>query len=140
MLFTDDPDDTDHSKYLIPIDGGIYDAGLWYPPFFGLRWPSGENGEYAFEVALYQKSGTTFSSITIPGDPNDPNSIAGLNKITLRIDNTPPTVNIHNIYQNRPPITDIKPCEIVDTGQNQFTFKITAYDAEGHLYNYNFLL
>jgi hypothetical protein len=133
-----DPDDIHHSKYLIPIDGGIYDAGLWYPPFFGLRWPSGENGSYTFEVALYQKSGTTFTPIPIPGDPNDPNSMAGLNKITLKVDNTPPTVNIHNIYQNRPPITDIKPCEIVDTGLNQFTFKITAYDAEGHLYNYNF--
>lgn len=125
-----DPDDGSHSKYEIPIDGGIYDSGLWYPPFFALRWPSGNNGLYTFTITLYQKSGTTFTSIPIPA-PMMP-----LNEMALRIDNTPPTVDIHNIFQNKPPMTDIAPCVIVDSGDNKFSFKITANDAEGHLYSY----
>jgi hypothetical protein len=125
-----DPDDGDHSKYEIPIDGGIYDSGLWYPPYFALRWPSGDNGLYTFTVALYQKTGTAFTPISIPA------AMVPLNEMTLRIDNTPPLVNIQNIIQNKPPMTNIDPCVIVNSGNNEFFFKITANDAEGHLYSY----
>ncbi|MGD9162381.1 MAG: hypothetical protein PVG39_28485 [Desulfobacteraceae bacterium] len=125
-----DPDDNDHSRYEIPIDGGIYDSGLWYPPYFALRWPSGDNGLYTFTIALYQKTGTTFIPIAIPVP------MLPLNEMTLRVDNTPPIAEIHNIFQNKPPNTNIDSCVIVNNGNNEFKFKITANDAEGHLYSY----
>ncbi len=126
-----DPDDAVHSKYEIPIDGGTYNPGLWNPTYFALRWPSGDNGLYTFTVALYQKAGTTFTPIAIPA------AMVPLNEMVLRIDNTPPTVNLNNIYQKKPPtVKEIESCVIVGDGLNQFLFNITANDAEGHLYSY----
>lgn len=112
----------DTTMYLIPAE---YPANpeWWYPSFLIMRWPSGQNGLYRFTLVLYDGSGTDITP-------------SGLKELTVLIDNTPPVVNIHNIFQNKPPITDIEPCVIVDSGWNKFTFKITANDAEGHLYNY----
>lgn len=109
-------------KYAIPAEY-ISNPAWWYPSFLIMRWPSGENGLYTFTLRLYDGGGTDITP-------------AGLEELTVLIDNTPPTVNIHNIFQNKPPITDIEPCVIVDNGKNEFTFKITANDTDGHLHSY----
>ena len=118
------------TRYLIPLDLDPitstmkYRPELWYHPFLFMKWPSGENGTYSFTIKIYQKTGMVWTPIALP---------AALNNLTLRIDNTPPDVSIAEIRQNG---TKVEACDIVRTGPNAFTFKITAYDPNGHLYNY----
>lgn len=120
------------TRYLIPLDldpissAMKYRPELWYHPFLIMRWPSGENGTYTFNIKIYQKTGMVWTDITgsLP---------AALNNLSLRIDNTPPEVSIAEIRQNS---TKVEACDIVKAGVNAFTFKITAYDSNGHLYNY----
>ncbi|MDD5523576.1 MAG: YncE family protein [Kiritimatiellae bacterium] len=120
------------TRYLIPLDldpadsKWKYRAELWYHPFQIMTWPSGEDGTYQFQIKIYKKSGATWTDITykLP---------AALNNLTLRIDNTPPVVSISEISQGG---TIIEACEIVKIGSNAFTFKINAYDPNGHLYSY----
>jgi DNA-binding beta-propeller fold protein YncE len=128
------------TKYTIPLEADSnYHPEFWYPPFLFMQWPSGENGFYTFMVKIYQKSGMIWNDLTgsLP---------AALNSLTLRIDNTPQDVKLMNICQKGTPggLTDpcypdkeIKPCDIVSTGNNQYYFKITAYDANHHLLNYS---
>ncbi|ODS39879.1 MAG: hypothetical protein A7315_10270 [Candidatus Altiarchaeales archaeon WOR_SM1_79] len=113
----------DGTKYEIPTDASIYDPALWYPPFLFMRWPSGENGIYQFKVKLYDADGTT----EILGLPSD------LNNLVLRVDNNPPTAEILKILQNS---NEIPACGIVSSCPDEFKFKITAHDAEGHLRSY----
>ena len=110
--------------YKIPVEYST-NPGLWYPPYIIMRWPSSENGLYTFTLKIFNSSGVELTPTTV------------YNSMVLRIDNTPPEVKIHNIFQYKPAKTNIEPCVIVDNGLNQFKYKITAYDAEGHLYNYS---
>ncbi|MBI5042526.1 MAG: hypothetical protein HZC10_01550 [Nitrospirae bacterium] len=114
------------TRYSIPAEYPL-NAAWWYPPFLFMQWPSGENGLYTFKVNIY--SGATVGA-PLPGLP------AGLNSLTVRIDNTPQDVKILSIWQKGTPDKEIKPCDIVSTGNNQYYFKITAYDPNHHLLSY----
>ena len=114
------------TRYLIPAEYPL-NAGWWYPPFLFMQWPSGENGLYTFKVEIY--SGAIGGS-PLPGLP------AALNSLTVRIDNTPQDVKIVSIWQKGTPDKEIKPCDIVSKGNNQYYFKITAYDPNHHLLSY----
>jgi hypothetical protein len=128
---------TGTTKYQIPLEiDGQYHPELWYPAFFFMRWPSGENGLYAFRVKIFKKIGASWSELT--------NSLPAVdNSLKLRIDNTPPEVRIESIWQGKPndSIADkeIKACDII-TGlpiTNTYYFKITAYDSSHHLLSYH---
>lgn len=96
---------------------------FWYPSFLMMRWPTSENGKYILTIELLDASAV-------------PIATPALQPMTVLIDNTPPTVTLHNIYQMVPWEDNVDPCEIVSSGPNAFKFKITAYDNEGHLYSY----
>ncbi len=122
--------------YEIPAEYGTGDAADWYPPYLAVKYPTAEDGTYDFTLTLHDSTG---------GPP--------LGSFTKRVlvDNTPPTIEILAIYQQQTaPCTvpscqqEVLPCDIVSvsdrshrfTDSHEFTFKITANDAEGHLLNY----
>jgi DNA-binding beta-propeller fold protein YncE len=108
--------------YEIPNEYATGDAAWWYPPYLIVKYPTAENGTYDFTLTIHATSaGPALGTFT---------------KRVL-VDNTPPTVNIHNIYQCSGGVCtqEVLPCDIVTTG-NQFAFKISAWDPEGHLLNY----
>jgi len=116
--------------YLIPLEAdGDYHPEYWRPSFLFMRWPSGENGLYTFKVKIYQKSGTVWNDLT-------GSLLAPENSLKLRVDNTHPDVKILSIWQKGPPDKEIKACDIVNTGKNEFYFKITAFDPNHHLLSY----
>lgn len=113
-------------QYLIPAEYPLH-AGWWYPPFLFMRWPSGNNGLYTFQVRIYD---AVNSDITwkLP---------AAKNNLTVRIDNTPPDVKLLSIWIKGPPDKLIEPCDIVSLpNPNDYYFKITAYDPNGHFRYY----
>lgn len=121
----------DGYKYEIPVEesDGTYHADLWWYPFWIMRWPSGENGEYTFQIKLYDVSGNEILPAFLPASFNSNNSLL------LYVDNTPPEAKINEIFQT--PNNPIEACEIVDKGNNEFYFNITAYDANQHLLGYH---
>jgi len=122
------PDPT--PAYQIPLEGdGNYHPEFWYPPFKFMRWASGENGLYTFTVQIFQQTGSGWTNLTssLP---------AALNTMTLRVDNTPPTVKLLSIWQNASPDVEIMPCDIISSGSNDYYFRINAYDPNGHLRYY----
>jgi hypothetical protein len=127
---------TGTDAYEIPAEYGTGDAAWWYPPYLIVKYPTAEDGTYDFTLTLH-----------------DSPMGAQVGTFTKRIlvDNTPPTVEIHNIYQQQTtPCTtpscqqEVFPCDIVSssdpshrfTSSNDFTYKITAHDTGGHLLNY----
>lgn len=110
----------------------------WKPPFLMMRWPSSNNGLFEFQVELWELVGSTWNDLThllpgtIPGPPPRP-----ANSLILRIDNTPPTVDLQDILQHGT-TTVIAPCDIVSPPiPNLYDFRITAYDANHHLLSYH---
>jgi sugar lactone lactonase YvrE len=125
---------TAHYLYSIPAEYPM-NAGWWQPPFQVMRWPSGENGDYTFKIAIYDESGANITG-KLP---------AAQNSLMVKIDNTPPNVTLSNICQKgvaglpgNPcyPDKEVKPCDIVSSGPNTYFFKITAYDTNSHLLSY----
>lgn len=122
------------TRYMIP-DEYPAQAQWWYPPFLFMRWPSGENGLYTFQVRIYDYVGTDITW-KLP---------AAQNSLTLRVDNTPPEINLSAICQSGSPglpgnpcypDKEVQPCDIVSSGANAYYFKVKAYDANQHLRYY----
>jgi hypothetical protein len=115
------------TRYKMPLEtDGTFHPELWYPPFLFMRWTSGENGFFKFKVNIYQTiNSPAMNVLNVPQ-----------NNLPLTIDNTPQTVKIDSIWQIVPPNKEIKPCDIVSSGGNQFFFKITAFDPNNNLLNY----
>lgn len=112
---------TSDGRYEIPAN-----PEDWYPAFLMMRWPSSTNGDYTFTVEL-------FSSAT--GNGRIP--VAG-NNLSLKIDNTPPTVEVGQIYVlEGGKQVPVDACEIVEApADNSFSFIITAHDPNQHLLSY----
>jgi hypothetical protein len=116
--------------YKIPDEYKTGDAAWWYPPFLIMRYPTAENGMYQLTLEVLDAG----------------EAVIGTYSKQIFVDNIPPEVDVHNIYQC--PSTgsictkDIKPCDIVNGSDpafltsNRFAFKITARDNEGHLRRY----
>jgi hypothetical protein len=103
------------------------------PPFLMLQWPSGAYGDYTFTIELYQ-----FVATPQPAwNPKTPAQIAA-EKLTLRVDNEPLTVDLTSIFQHSTGAL-IQPCQIVNgagpTGKYDMFF--TASDPQGHLRSYD---
>jgi DNA-binding beta-propeller fold protein YncE len=114
-------------KYLIPAEYPL-NAARWKPPFLMMRWPSGENGLYAFRVRIFNAAGG-----------NIPFPVAWKNSLAVMIDNTPPEVKLVSIWQKGcpgNPAKEVMACDIVSAAPNQFYFRITANDPNQHLLNY----
>lgn len=109
-------------RYEIPVE---YPSApqRWYPSFLMLRWPSSANGLHTFTLELEDNAG-------------NPVPLVAGNSLTLRIDNTPPTVDLKEIRQLTSPVNVVEPCEIVSAGVNSYNFKVTAYDPNQHLLSY----
>ncbi len=120
-------------KYEIPSEYGATNAAWWYPPFLIMKYPTAENGVYEIFLDIYVSTAS---------------ASMGTYSVLIKVDNSKPIVNIHNIYQHNlcgttPCPVEVIPCDIVQhdpadplnrfTTSNEFTFKITAKDAEGHL-------
>lgn len=120
----------DGYKYTIPVESdGTYHADLWWYPFWIMRWPTGENGQYDFTIKLYDSTGTEITTL--------PAAFTSNNALTLYVDNTAPDVKIDEIWQKMASgDVEIQPCQIVKDPNNQFYFKITAFDTNQHLLNY----
>lgn len=123
-----------HNLYAIPAEYPL-NAAWWQPPFQVMRWPSGENGNYTFKIAIYDGSGTDISW-KLP---------AAQNSLMVKIDNTPPDVAMSNICQKGVagtvgdpcyPDKEVMCCDIVSSGPNTYYFKMTAHDANAHLLSY----
>lgn len=119
------------TRYEIPLEAdGQYHPEFWYPPFRFMRWASGDNGLYEFRVNLYP-IGTL---------------AAADNSLVLRVDNSAPEAQLNAICHDGVagttadpcyPDKEVKPCDIVSSGPNSYYFKVTAYDSDHHLLNYN---
>jgi len=114
--------DPSTGKYAIPDEYPL-NAAWWYPSFLIMRWPSGSNGLYTFSLELYDATGTDPIPVT-------------LEELTVLIDNSPPQVEIQKIFQNKPPLRELEACVMANDGLNEFSFRIKAYDTEGHLHSW----
>jgi hypothetical protein len=119
------------NRYLIPPEYPTVPQ-RWIPAFLMMRWPSGENGLYTFSVEIFQETGpATFVDLTASLPP-------AKNSLTVKIDNTPPEVDLVSIYQHLSP-TPVAACEIVSTPvplPARYDVKIRAYDPNGHMLSY----
>jgi DNA-binding beta-propeller fold protein YncE len=95
----------------------------WYPTFLMMRWPSGENGLYTFTVEILDAAG----ALIAPQPPG--------NTMTVKVDNTPPDVDLLAIYQSGV-TAPIDACDIVTSGSHDFQVAVKAYDANGHMLSY----
>ncbi len=110
----------------------------WYPPFLMMRWPSSGNGLHHFRIKLYRPGGTGYVEI-LPGPSSGDLSASFVanNYLTLRVDNTPPIVDLKQIVQLSSPPDAVGVCSIIDTGPNSFQFEVTARDPNGHMLSYS---
>ena len=104
-------------------------AARWYPPFLMMRWPSSDNGMHTFRARIFRSTIAGFIELThllpVPS-----------NSLTVLIDNTAPTVELHDIRQLTTPPTIIAPCDIISSGPNSFDFRFTAHDTNQHMLSY----
>lgn len=118
-------------RYAIPPE---YPAAphRWIPAFLMMRWPSGENGLYTFSVEIFRETApATFTDLTFTLP-------VAANSLTLKIDNTPPDVDLVSIYQHGS-ATPVAACEIVSApviSPALYDVRITAHDPNGHMYSY----
>lgn len=120
------PDAT--ARYAIPPEYPTHPQ-RWYPSFLMMRWPSSTNGLYEFRIELWRQVGAVWNEVTA--------SLPGGNSLVLRIDNTPPTVDLVDILHHGTN-NAIAPCDIVSApAGGGFDFRITAFDSNHHLLNYH---
>ena len=124
------PGDT---RYAIPPE---YPATptRWIPAFLMMQWPSGENGLYTFSVEIFNE--------TAPGTFTDLTALlpAAKNSLALKIDNTPPVVDLVSIYLHGS-ASALAACQIVSSPvmpppTAKYDVKITASDPNGHMHSY----
>jgi DNA-binding beta-propeller fold protein YncE len=133
--------ETGTTYYPIPDEYPLQ-AARWVPPFLMMRWPSGANGDYDFKVEIYNK----ISGPPVSWDPLTHKLPSAANNLVLKVDNTPPQVNIARICQQvttAVPVSDpchprreVQACDIVSAPNNNYRFVITAYDPNHHLRHY----
>lgn len=99
---------------------------LWYNHWLGYRLNTAglSNGLHAITIRLHGSANAA--------------SLLGSFSLTVRIDNTLPEAVIEEILHVQPDssLVAVGTCGIVDEGTDQFRFRITARDTEGHLRNW----
>ncbi len=110
-----------------PDAGGFYPVRLpihiWYNPLLGYRLDTGilANGLAIIDIKLYDAA-----KVEIP--------VASFHSRRVKIDNQWPEAKIEKILHQG---TEVQVCQLVDTGLNEFTFRITASDPQGHLLSWS---
>jgi hypothetical protein len=110
-----------------PSAGGYYPvrppSELWFNHWLGYMLSTAglPNGLHTLRIRLYSAQ----SAAAEIGTGTD----AGRSSV-VRIDNTVPAVSIDQVLHAGNPVAT---CGIVDTGPDDFTFRVTANDADGHL-------
>jgi hypothetical protein len=108
-------------KAVYPDSGGFYPVrtptALWYEHWLGYR---------------LNTSGLTnaFHTITLRFYKKDKATVAGVANLRVRIDNRWPTATISKILHDG---VEVPACAMVADGSDEFTFRITAHDPDGHL-------
>ncbi|MDX6695678.1 MAG: hypothetical protein QOF02_3281 [Blastocatellia bacterium] len=110
-----------------PDAGGFYPVRLpiqiWYNPLLGYMLDTSilNNGLYVIDIKLYNAA-----HVEIP--------VASFHSRRVKIDNQWPVANIEKIFHDG---SEVSVCAIVNSGTDQFTFRITASDPQGHMLSWN---
>ena len=110
-----------------PDAGGFYPVRLpsqiWLNPLIGYRLDTSilGNGLCVIDIKLYNAA-----HVEIP--------VASIHSRRVKIDNQWPVANIEKIFHDG---VEVPVCDIVNSGIDQFTFRITATDPQGHLLSWN---
>lgn len=118
-------------RTIAPEGGGFYrvraPGELWYNTSLGYRLNTAglTNGQHIIGIRLYSaaSSGAELGSASEAG-----------RSVTVRIDNAWPTAVIDRILHDG---NAVGTCQIVDSGSDEFSFLLTAYDPEGHLMSWS---
>jgi hypothetical protein len=114
-------------KSTSPDTGGFYAVRsplqIWYNPLLGYMLDTTilNNGLYEINLKLYNAA-----KVEIP--------VASFHSRRVKIDNQWPVANIEKILHDG---VEVPVCTIVNSGSDQFTFRITATDPQGHLLSWN---
>ena len=110
-----------------PDAGGFYPVRsplqIWYNPLLGYTFDTSilANGLCVIDIKLYNAA-----KVEIP--------VGGIHSRRVKIDNQWPVANIEKIFHDG---VEVPVCAIVNSGSDQFTFRITATDPQGHLLSWN---
>jgi hypothetical protein len=110
-----------------PDPGGFYPVRLpvqiWYNPLLGYMLDTSilSNGLCIIDIKLYNAA-----KVEIP--------VGSIHSRRVKIDNQWPVANIEKIFHDG---AEVPVCAIVNSGSDQFTFRITATDPQGHLLSWN---
>ncbi|MCX6252414.1 MAG: hypothetical protein NTX61_16900 [Bacteroidetes bacterium] len=121
-------------KTTSPDSGGFYPVRLpielWYNPLLGYMLDTSilSNGLCVIDIKLY-----TAAKVEIPIIPPLP-YLPNQHSRRVKIDNQWPVASIEKIFHDN---KEVQVCELVNSGSDQFTFRITATDPQGHLLSWN---
>jgi len=110
-----------------PDPGGFYPVRLptqiWYNPLLGYMLDTSilTNGLCVIDIKLYNAA-----RVEIP--------VTSIHSRRVKIDNQWPVAKIEKILHDG---IEIPVCQIVNSGTDQFTFRITANDPQGHLLSWS---
>ncbi|HMG76209.1 MAG TPA: hypothetical protein VK582_22105 [Pyrinomonadaceae bacterium] len=110
-----------------PDASGFYPVRLpfqiWYNPLLGYMLDTSilPNGLCVIDIKLYNAA-----KVEIP--------VGSIHSRRVKIDNQWPVANIEKIFHDG---VEVPVCQIVNSGTDQFTFRITASDPQGHLLSWN---
>jgi hypothetical protein len=110
-----------------PDAGGFYPVRLptqiWYNPLLGYMLDTSilTNGLCVINIKLYNAA-----HVEIP--------VASIHSRRVKIDNQWPVANIEAIIHD---LAEVPVCQIVNSGSDAFTFRITASDPQGHLLSWS---
>jgi hypothetical protein len=114
-----------------PDAGGFYPVRLpteiWYNPLLGYMLDSGvlSNGLCVIDIKLYNAA-----KVEIP--------VGSIHSRRVKIDNQWPVANLEKIlHVVNNVLVEVKACDIVDSGTDQFQFQITATDPQGHMLSWS---
>jgi hypothetical protein len=116
-------------RTISPQDDGYYDVRrpgeVWYNHWLGYRLNTSglSNGLHTISVKLFDSNHSEIGTDSDPG-----------RSVQVQTDNSWPTAVIDQILHDGNPV---ETCGIVDSGSNEFTFRITAHDPEGHLQSWH---
>ena len=110
-----------------PDAGGYYPVRLpiqiWYNPLLGYMLDTSilNNGLCVVDIKLYDAA-----KVEIP--------ISSIHSRRIKIDNQWPVASIEKIFHDG---SEISVCDLVNSGSDEFTFRITASDPQGHLLSWS---
>jgi hypothetical protein len=110
-----------------PDAGGFYPVRLpsqiWLNPWWG----------YMLDTSIFS-NGLCFIDIKLYNAAKVEITVGSIHSRRVKIDNQWPLANIEKIFHDG---AEVKVCDVVKSGSDQFTFRITAMDPQRHLLSWN---